>query len=301
MKKFIPFARTDKQTFERIEDGTGQSIYLLKRGFCPPKEQPYQLQQLDRLQAELQALEISALKALADAKNCTIDDASTLFNGIPSQGIASSELIENWLEGEDQIRYLELRNSSSSRPIVATRFLQNRLAYHVNLSKPVKARSESLPVVALTFPLNIKDQIRFGDVVAVVTEPCEPGDTTIAIEPLLGKLDPEVTGFLLDGQKERVGLDEWSEDDTVSYLSMVQINEIYLFYLREIGAYSLPAPTGDEDGDDEGKALTSKSKASSDLPEALALTGSTTTPDSKPSEPVTPDSTGTTSGTALTF
>lgn len=281
MRKYNPFGIPKKEEFEAVGTEETGIIYLLKRNQLKIKENPKDLQELDRDRARLIRLVGEATNALAKAKGIDAKEANEMLfpKRIGDTDVLPQEDLTQWLSPEDKERWILLNSSVSSKHRAATLFIKYRLGYHVTLTALAKAKTADLEIQPLRWDLAIGQQIQFDGFRCELTEAAEVGDERIYIKPLPQKLEAGATGFVVDFETNsvKIGIPSWSEEDTQD-LDEIQVDAIYAFYEAQIGLRRSAS---------EGESQEANSIASSNQSQ---LTGSSVTPESNGTESPTPNS-----------
>ena len=220
------------------------------------------------------------IKKIAEKKNISFDEAQQLIAPREENGVAidNSDIIVEYAEDFTALRFLTDSEAISMEVATATIFIQKRVAYPVTLKKEASINSNYLEIHPTSICLKGKNQIKFGNVSAVIRGN-QPADIdVIQIEPLEGNIDADTTGFLMEGRKYVLGSEEWTIEDTKA-LDENLVNEIFQFYENERLGWAapepVPTPTESEIEDAVGERL---------------LIGTDFTGESKNTESVTLDS-----------
>jgi hypothetical protein len=207
-----------------------------------------------------QILATQLIRRIAKNRNISFDEAQQLIAPRDENGVIvdNSDIIVEYAEDFTELRFLTDSEAISMEVAVATIFIQNRVAYPLTLKKKASINSNYLEINPISICLKGKNQIKFGNVSAVIRGN-QPADIdVIQIEPLEENIDADTTGFLMEGRKYVLGSEEWTIEDTKA-LDENLVNEIFQFYENERLGWAtpepVPTPTESEIEDTVGERL----------------------------------------------
>lgn len=193
--------------------------------------------EIDGYEATKSKAQISATKLIrkiAKDKNVTFQEAQDLIYPKTDGNtvVDNSELIIDYAEDFTDLRYQSDIEGISLEVAIATIFIKNRIAYPVTVLEEASINASFIVIEPTSICLNNKQQIKFGNVTAVVRGNHHEDVDTIQVEPLTGKILEGTTGFLSNGNKYVLGTDDWTSDDT-KLLDENLVNQIFRFYENE--------------------------------------------------------------------
>lgn len=259
-------------TIEMVGNETIGSLYLEKRGFITVGER----MEIDEHETRRQKAGIIAaklVKRISVDKGISIQEAQDLLSprrvNPDDAEVDNSSIVYDYIEDFTELNTLSSLDGVSVATAIATIFIQNRVAYPVELVDAAKLNSVKLNVASTPFYLKDRQQIKFGDCVVIVKGNHDVDSTVINVLPISEKVLPCV-GYLYNGKRYVTGTDDWKEKDTKE-LDESLITAIFDFYQNERNGWVTEA--NDVPASDEGDSLKS-----------LPLTGGTSTGESNPME-----------------
>jgi hypothetical protein len=233
-------------------------IYLEKRGFISVGER----MEIDEYEAGKNKGKIVATKLIgriAKDKGISTEEAQELLSPTPVNGVAvdNNEIIYEYPDEFAELQSLSVINGNSLSVTIATIFIQNRVAYPVQIDFDATINATALDIVPQSLSLKNRQQIAFGGVSGqkVVVKGNQPGDVSvIQVEPIEQPLTEGDIGFLVDGKKYIVGSDEWDGRDTQA-LDENLVFAIYEFYQNERLGWVKPEPVATTEGDETAGEL----------------------------------------------
>ncbi|NEP51032.1 MAG: hypothetical protein F6K65_20420 [Moorea sp. SIO3C2] len=272
MIKFNPFGDRYQQQ-EIVQVGP---LYFEKRGGLTPLEMPDGIQELEKIQAELQLnkqrvqiLLQKAAKRISKERGISFTAAIALL--FPEQqeepeAIVSNEeetviaLVEEEKETfmdlltiEESTEFLALNNSDAKEKRVgketaiyaATLLIQYRIVHDVHLIEQAEPRDVHLKISPNGIGAELVkkgDRLKFGDELVLVKGAPEKkeGWIHVPVMSLDKAIASEATGFIFDGDRYAVGIKGWTEEHTRKELFEDLIEEIHLFHLQEAGKLAAP-------------------------------------------------------------
>ncbi len=272
--KRTPFAKAPKTEIVPIGNEDIGILYLLKRNARTAKERS-ELDVLEQNQSQGQLALFKLARRIAEERGVSSDEAIGLILG----GQGGSPILLNYVDEMSEFLKFRLENDKL-KDVVATTFIQNRIAYPVLTTAKAVAGSNKIQVAPLPFPLSEGDLIKFDSLKLRVIGSCEPGLEEILVAPLSGNIENERVGFLCDFESEAplIGDSEWTSEDT-AVLGESLIDAVFDFYQIESSGGVRP--------ESEGKARMNQSDSSKNTAQENPLTGENSTGESRATEPVT--------------
>jgi hypothetical protein len=298
----IPFStRNDTIDFQVIADNKGNSIYLLRRGDLTSAEDPERTAERVKARSRLAALYLTAVKNYQQENRTTRADAETYFIGDEKTGRKPGSMYD-YMTTDEIAEFQEIDAQTQDVPVLAaTLFLKHRCLFPVVIKQFAGQGANQLYCDPIQFEMPANSVIRCDGRRIVVTKEPEEGATMIEVRPLGADISEGSVAFLMEGRSEKIGIPEWTFDDTWERLTIRMQNAIAQFYQQESQASEAPDAVEGQEGDSEieGKdLLTMKSSESSNTPLSLPPTGENSSGESKSQELETAGSTKKTSGTS---
>lgn len=242
--RVIPFL-TKKPKIEIIPVGSDLTgyVYLLKRGFICPNENPVEHQEQAKKQRQFFTAYNKRVKDIAKEENMTPaavrDMLSNLQAGERGEvAVDDGKSLLDYLDEQTLELMYTLQEDTRTLAIRAATFmLQYRAATPVVLKNDAEAGSRKLVVEPLSLPLGAGAKLRFDDYEIEVRDFANIGETSVMVKDLPVPLKAAQVGFLCDSETSqiKVGFPDWTVEDTSSNIGEELIAELYRFYQVEAG------------------------------------------------------------------
>lgn len=224
-------------------------LYLEKQGSLTVGE----AWDIDLISAKRQKAAIIAsklVKKISVDRGVTIAEAQELLsptrNAENGTEVDNSAVIYDYIEDFTELNTLSAIDNNSVTIAIVTMFIQNRVAFPIELLAPVAFNATSIKIAPVNYHLKDKQAIKFGDCLVVVN-----GNHDIAVEedyqlvnvlPVSENLEA-VTGFLYNKgeRKYQVGTEDWTEADTKRCKDEFMAY-VYKFYENERNRWQVEAP-----------------------------------------------------------
>jgi hypothetical protein len=173
------------------------------------------------------------------------------------------------------------------KAVVATVFIQRRVAYPVLLLKDVKIDATGLNISPTPFPIKKDAVIKFGSCLVTSVSNHDTESEILTTEPISESLPSGTIGYLYDPivKHEIVGAEDWNFEQT-NELDENLIELIYEFYQREKARLPETPLLVESLEIEEGKQSSQTGKKSI---KSSQSNGKTSTGESSPTESQTPD------------
>lgn len=223
-----------------VGDELSGIIYLEKRGSLTVGE----ASAVDLIDSKRQKAAIIAsklVKKISVDRGVSIAEAQELLSPTRSAEdgveVDNSSVIYDYIEEFTELNSLSTIDAASVSIAVATLIIQKRVAFPVELLEPVAFNSTSIKIAPISFNLNDKQVIKFGDCLVIVNGnheySSEQDYLLVNILPVPQNLEATV-GFLYNKAEKKylVGTDDWTEEETKN-CSNEFVSAIYKFYENE--------------------------------------------------------------------
>lgn len=225
-------------------------VYLEKRG-CITVGERMSIDEHETRRQKAGIIAAKLVKRISVDKGISIEEAQNLLSpkrANPDEAeIDNSAIVYDYIEDFTELNTLSALDGVSVATAIATIFIQNRVAYPVEIVETAKLNSTKLSISPTSFYIKDKQQIKFGNCVVTVRGNHDIDSELISVQPISEKIEPS-PGFLYNGRRYQIGTEEWTEKDTKE-LDETLITEIFNFYQNErAGWVNVDAPT-DVDSD----------------------------------------------------
>ncbi len=267
--------KSSKSQIVAVGDDNIGCIYLERRG-CITVGERMSIDEHETRRQKAGIIAAKLVKRISVDKGISIEEAQNLLSpkkANPDEAeVDNSAIVYDYIEDFTELNTLSALDGVSVATAIATIFIQNRVAYPVEIIASAKLNATKLSVAPVPFYLKDKQQIKFGSCLVTVKGNHDVDSELISVHPISERLEPGA-GFLYTGRRYQVGTEEWGEKDTKE-LDEGLITEVFNFYQNERSGWVDVDKTEDSD------------KAPVDLEqgEHLRLTGETSTGESNPTE-----------------
>jgi len=265
----------------------GDTIYFISTGGVDGNIYPVSFQEEEReKQAQITMLLFQSSRNLASDRGITPELA--LDQMMARDGETINPL--SYLDDVAGKNYLRLVSESAKLKLeMVANLIRHRVAFHIVVSQPCKAKSKQLFIKCPWFlekrAIEVGQCFQFPSFKVQIVEPYDPESESIVVTAIGGTLEPGAVGFLLkaDNKTYAMGDPSWSAEETQSLTlvnadgSKSQIDQIYDFYLSESG--KLPETEAETEGNE--LASTSEKKGFESGSGQSQLTGTNSTGESR--------------------
>ena len=251
------------------------SIYLEKRG-CITVGERMSIDEHETRRQKAGIIAAKLVKRISVDKGITIEEAQNLLSpkrANPDEAeVDNSAIVYDYIEDFTELNTLSALDGISVATAIATIFIQNRVAYPVEILETAKLNAVKLSIAPTSFYIKDKQQIKFGNCIVTVRGNHDIDSELLSVQPVSEKINPGA-GFLYSGRRYQIGTDEWTEKDTKE-LDETLITEIFNFYQNERAGWVNVETASESDADVDAGDL-----AEGELPQ---LAGTTSTGESNP-------------------
>ena len=220
----------------------------------------------------LDSLQSVAIQNCMASKKISASEANRQFYEKPEVDLAVD--LYDYLEPEQAASLVGLQDDGRKLKLEsATLFLRHRLAHPIILTESADPRAGILKIEPLRFQVAIGNRFRFGDSIVEADDAANFDSEELKVKPIDRKIEAQEVGFLMDilTGVERLGSPDWSSKDTMRYLTELQVDCIYRFYLQESGQEQEDTVTAIAGSEPENLPATLMTK-STESPNTLAGT-----------------------------
>lgn len=250
-------------------------IYLEKRG-CITVGERMSIDEHETRRQKAGIIAAKLVKRISVDKGITIEEAQNLLSpkrANPDEAeVDNSAIVYDYIEDFTELNTLSALDGVSVATAIATIFIQNRVAYPVEVTEVAKLNATKLSIAPTSFYIKDKQQIKFGNCIVTVKGNHDVDSEVLSVHPISERVFPG-SGFLYNGRRYQIGTEEWTEKDTKE-LDETLITEIFNFYQNERAGWVTTETPADTDADVDTGDL-----AEGELPQ---LTGMTSTGESNP-------------------
>ena len=232
-----------------VGDELSGIIYLEKRGSLTVGE----ASAVDLINARRQKAAIIAsklVKRISTDRKISIAEAQELLSPTRSADgateVDNSDVIYDYIEEFTGLNAQATIDNSSVSTAIATLIIQKRVAFPVQLLKPVAFNATSIKIAAINFHLNDKQVIKFGECLVTVDGNHEPNIhedyLVVNVLPVAENLEA-ITGFLYNKaeNKYQTGTLDWTQENSDDCDNEF-ITAIYKFYEIERDRWQVQVP-----------------------------------------------------------
>lgn len=184
----------------------------------------------------LDSLQSVAIQNCAARRDVSVGEASRQLCEKVKVDLAVD--LYDYLEPEQAASLVGMQDNARKIKLeAATLFLRYRLAYPIVVTEDAGTRAGILKIEPLRFPVAIGNRFRVDDIMVEADDAATFDDEEIRVKPIARGIKKDEVGFLMDvlTGMERLGSPEWSEKDTMRFLTEDQVAGIHQFYLQESG------------------------------------------------------------------
>lgn len=226
--------KSNKSEIVAVGDENIGCLYLEKRG-CITVGERMSIDEHETRRQKAGIIAAKLVKRISVDKGISIEEAQNLLSprkASPDEAeVDNSAIVYDYIEDFTELNTLSALDGVSVATAIATIFIQNRVAYPVEVTQSAKLNSTKLSVAPLSFYLKDKQQIKFGSCVVTVKGNHDLDSELISVHPISERIEPS-TGFLYTGRRYVVGTEEWVEKDSKE-LDEALITEVFNFYQNE--------------------------------------------------------------------
>lgn len=285
----IPVLKQKKPSIVAIGNEDTGFIYLQKLHHCVSGER-LEIDEYEIKQMQGQVILDRLAKKIAEDKGISKDRAMSLIFPKEEEIEAQKEDEQNILlqYPEEMEALVSLRIPANKlKAVVATTFIQRRVAYPVQLTHDATMNSVALRISPSPFPIKSGATIKFGSCLVKVNANHDVECETLAVEPISEGLAAETVGYLYDAitKREITGADDWEFEQT-GELDENLVESIYEFYQREKARLPETPLLSETPQIEEGNGTSQNGKKSA---KSSQLNGSKSSGESNPIDSPTPD------------
>ncbi|NEP57906.1 MAG: hypothetical protein F6K31_12925 [Symploca sp. SIO2G7] len=285
----IPVLKKKKPSIVPIGSEETGYIYLQKRHHCVSGER-MEIDEYEIKQMQGQVVLDRLARKICEDKGVNRDYAMSLIfpkeDEVASQAEDEQNILLQYPEEMEQLVSLRIP-ANKLKAVVATVFIQRRVAYPVQLVKAAKLNQSGLAIAPAAFHIKDGAVIKFGSCLTTALLNHDLGAETLSVEEISESLAADTVGFLYDPstQSEIVGATEWTFEQT-NDLDENLIELIYEFYQREKARLPETPLLTESSELEEGKSPSTGKKSR----KQNQLNGGSSSGESNPIESPTPDS-----------
>ena len=217
----IPFLSVPKEKAVLVGSPSIGTLYFRSIGSRTALERKY-LDALDQVIAK------SQLFLLELAQKISVQESLAVENALAAITTGSdAALISKYSSDIDKLKSYKYK-ADKLRELIAVVMIQQRILYPVKLAKAAKQKDESITVESLSFPIEVRDILKFGNQKVEVHSSYDPISDTVTLncEPLSAPISSGTIGFLCNSDGSlRCGSAEFGEipDDVFGALSVTPL------------------------------------------------------------------------------